>query len=87
MGLKDVSVNVLSEWDSCLVFTRIGTSFFFFFLVLFFVCFLVETWVSDMPKNIGRSSIFVLSFKLFFTVLIFMLHIVEDDSSQPVNAL
>lgn len=60
---------------------------FFFFFVLFFVCFLVETWVSDMPKNIGRSSIFVLSFKLFFTVLIFMLHIVEDDSSQPVNAL
>lgn len=58
-----------------------------FFLVLFFVFFVVETWVSDMPKNIGRSSIFVLSFKLFFTVLIFMLHIVEDDSSQPVNAL
>lgn len=84
MGLKDVSVNVLSEWDSCLVFTRIGTSFFFGAVFCFFV---VETWVSDMPKNIGRSSIFVLSFKLFFTVLIFMLHIVEDDSSQPVNAL
>ena len=85
MGLKDVSVNVLSEWDSCLVFTRVGTSFFFFFLVLF--VFLVETWVSDMPKNIARSSIFVLLFKLFFTVSIFVLHIIEDDSSQPVNAL
>ena len=84
MGLKDVSVNVLSEWDSCLVFTRVGTSFFVFFWCFVF---LVETWVSDMPKNIARSSIFVLLFKLFFTVLIFVLHIIEDDSSQPVNAL